>query len=216
MSQSEKYNPNSITQLVRDRIDKQARGEFVQLKAPSSANGKSVFSPSGEGGFQQAPDDLVTEFTASLLGQSFSLPKTDTPRSRQGLPRFDTSTHGATPNPLNKARTNQPVNAFDKQELSVSSAGLPVGSVQDGFNHQLAEPVQSFDLDTDYAGRVGVNVRRNASGIELTLSIRKELTLKGQDVLARLLKTQLGSNLGLPVEVRINTEIQGPVGHEER
>ena len=204
MTQSEKYNPNSTTQLVRDRIDKQARGEFVQVKAPHSAQGKSVFSPPGEGGFSQAPDDLVTEFTASLLGQAFSAHKSNLPRGRQGLQRFDQNARAAIPNTPDNTRTNQPVDSLNKHEGSVSSASVSVGPVQRDFNRELADPVQSFDLDTDYAGRVGVNVKRSATGIELTLSIRKELTLKGQDVLARLLRTQLGSNLGLPVEVRIN------------
>ena len=205
MTQSEKYNPNSTTQLVRDRIDKQARGEFVQVKAPSSVLGKSVFSPPGEGGCSQASDDLVTEFTASLLGQAFSAHKSNLPRARQGLPRFDPNARVVNPNTQDNTRTNQQIDSPNKQEVSgLSSAGLSIGQVRQGFQNELADPVQSFELDTDYAGRVGVNVMRSASGIELTLSIRKELTLKGQDVLAQLLKTQLGSNLGVPVKVKIN------------
>lgn len=210
MTQSEKYNPNSTTQLVRDRIDKQARGEFVKVKAPSSVPGKSLFSPPGEGGCSQASDDLVTEFTASLLGQAFSAHKSNLPRGRQGLPRFDPNARVATPNTQDNTRTNQQIDTPNKQEVSglssagLSSAGLSIGQVRQGFQNELADPVQSFELDTDYAGRVGVNVMRSASGIELTLSIRKELTLKGQDVLAQLLKTQLGNNLGVPVKVKIN------------
>lgn len=68
MSKSEKYDPTALPQLVRDRIDKKARGEFVQVGPPSLLTGKPMLSSTAQGS-TAASDDLVAEFTSTLLGQ---------------------------------------------------------------------------------------------------------------------------------------------------
>lgn len=71
------------------------------------------------------------------------------------------------------------------------------------MDQTVHDHTQYFELETDYAGRVGVQVRRGAAGLEVTLNLKKEIAQKGQSVLVQLLQTQLGSNLGMPVEVKI-------------
>lgn len=203
MSQSEKFNPTSISNLVRDRIDKKSRGEFVQVKPPSPGAGKFAFSSSAGGASSAAQDDLVTEFTANLLGQPSS-PKTNDAQGRFNSNRRGAQTGAANPNQGVSGRTNPSLELLNKQEVSNSTS--PVGMAELNPRNDERDVEQTFLLETDYAGPVEVCVKRKAkaNGIELVLNLQKNLTLKGQDVLAQLLKTQLGNNLDLPVEVKIN------------
>ena len=178
MSIKESQNPLSITNRVRDRIDKRASGSQPEtyVHTPSTFSGSSTT-------FNQKPfhqDHLSNEFLSLLMN-------TDSPESHSTREEKDSAELDSKMN----FGTNFDFLSLKQQEQSSAKS------------EQIREPF-SLVIESSNLGPLKINGSWKKEMLHVTLTISGSISSTEKKVLCAMLSKGLSSKLGVPLEISID------------
>ncbi len=179
MKSPTEFNPLSISERVRERVEARAKGTIPLAEGPSSGNTKACTSSTrGDPG-----DHLADEFTNLIFGQYEEKLNS---RSQQfhRTPADDYSQRERVENGTNQ--NFLPPNKCEerKQKDNVSSI--------------------DFVISNSEAGAVEVHARMLGSVLKVKLKFQTGMSDQSQRVLQKILASRLTNELGVKVEIQID------------
>jgi hypothetical protein len=178
MSIKESQNPLSITNRVRDRIDKRASGSQPEnyVHTPGTFAGSSTT-------FNQKPfhqDHLSNEFLSLLMNTDS--PESNLTREEKNSDEIDSKTNFG---------TNLDFLSLKQQEQSSAKA------------EQTKEPF-SLVIENSTLGPLKINGSWKKGMLHVTLTIPGSISSTEKKVLCAMLSKGLSSKLGVPLEISID------------
>jgi hypothetical protein len=172
-----KYDPLSITNRVKDRIEKKANGVAVPDAKPISSQHISA-----QHDHHTSARQLKEDFLDFLL---------DDPKTAQNASAED-----------NRSSSEKNLQIKGTKELF---SPLNKGEVKEKSSEK--SPF-SFAINNSALGELTINGDYSSGGLVLSIDLPKPMDVKDQYVLAKILKTKLSKELGVPLEVKIGRSIK--------
>lgn len=180
MKPESKYDPVSINERVRDRIEKKANGSGSPV--PPSATARAQASQSHFSSSKNA-DSLKDEFMDLLF--------TSTPSNTSGnTAQAPTKKSGISDENLKTKGTKELFSPLNKGEVKERKADESKGPF-------------SFSINNSALGELNIQGSYQNGNLMLNVEMPPKLSINEQKVLAKILEAKLSKELGVKLEVKI-------------